>query len=51
MTNQQWLAGAQSNFVHIEKELGIVPDWGRCPMGSITPVARFRTQAAWEQTV
>jgi hypothetical protein len=27
MTNQQWLDDAQRNFTHIEKTLGVVPDW------------------------
>jgi hypothetical protein len=27
MTNEQWLGNAQQNFVHIEKELGVVPGW------------------------
>jgi hypothetical protein len=27
MTNQQWLDDAQRNFTHIEKTLGVIPDW------------------------
>jgi hypothetical protein len=27
MTNQDWLDDAQRNFTHIEKTLGVVPDW------------------------
>jgi hypothetical protein len=27
MTNEQWLGNAAQNFIHIEKEVGVVPDW------------------------